>query len=166
MTTVKVATANPVKIEAIKNAFERYFEVLEVLPFEVESGVPAQPINDDVFKGAQNRIEKLEKVDNTEWDFLVSCEGGLICQCGYWFNLQVVQIVRRDGKTGVGLSQGYQIPSEYVEEVCSTSIAKLLDRLFEGKGGVSVLTHGQFNRKDLIESGTVMALTRVLNDVW
>lgn len=167
MTTVKVATANPAKIEAIKNAFGRYFEDIEIISQEVESGVPAQPVNEDVFKGAKNRIEELKKVGNdVEWDFLVSCEGGLISQYGYWFNLQVVQIERKDGKVGVGLSQGYQIPPEYVEEVCNTSIAKLLDRLFDGKGGISILTDGQFNRKDLIESGTIMALTRVQNDLW
>ena len=166
MATVKVATVNPVKIEAIRKAFSRYFENVELIPFDVESGVPDQPLNEDVFKGAKNRIANLKEIGDANWDFLVSCEGGLICQYGYWFNMQVVQIEQKEGKTGIGLSQGYQIPSEYVEEACNTSIAKLLDRLFKGKGGIGVLTHGEFQRKDLIESGTIMALTRVLNDAW
>lgn len=165
MTIVKVATKNSVKIEAIRNAFKRYFEEIEIISFEVDSGVPRQPINEEVFIGAQTRLENLKKVDNSKYDFFVSCEGGLINQYGNWFNLQVVQIESKDGKTGIGLSQGFQVPSEYINEIRNTSIARLFDRLF-GNGGISVLTHGQFNRKDLIESGTIMALARVLNDSW
>lgn len=159
---VRAATANPVKLEAIKLAFERYFdEEIEVIPKEVNSGVASQPINDEVFQGAKNRIEEVKKLEG-EYDFLVSCEGGLVCQYGCWFNLQIVMVERNDGKFGFGLSQGFQIPDEYVEEAINTSIAKTMDRLFEGKGGVSVLTRGHFNRGKLVEDGTMMALGKVL----
>ena len=169
MTDVKVAiaTANPVKIEAIKKAFELYFNDIEVLPFEVKSGVPSQPINEDVYKGARNRIEEIKKVNNVEVDYIVSCEGGLINQYGYWFNVQVIMVEGKDGKDGVALSQGFQIPPKYVDEVINTSIAKVLDRIFEGKGGIRKLTRDKFTRGDLITDGTIMALTRVMNgEIW
>ena len=166
MTIVKVATKNQVKIEAIMKAFERYFKEVKIIPYDVKSGVPSQPINEDVFKGAQNRIDNLKKVDSLQYDYLVSCEGGLVEEFGHWFNLQVVQIERNDGKTGIGLSQGCQIPHKYIKEIRSTSISKLFNRLFGKKGGISVLTCGQLNRKDLVENGTIMALTRFLNDAW
>ena len=167
MTIVKVATANPIKVEAIKEAFDRYFEDVEVIPFEVNSGVPRQPINEDVFKGAKNRIEELKKVGDAKFDFMVSCEGGLLNQYGYWFNAQVIMIERKDGKTGLGVSQGFQIPSEYIAEAMNGSIAEVLDRMFDGKGGIRMLTKGAFTRKDLIKDGTIMALTRVINgEIW
>ena len=165
---IKVASNNPTKIEAIRNGFERYFANVQIEAFEVNSNVPSQPINEEVFKGAENRIQEIKyKGDLSEWDFLVSSEGGLLNQYGHWFNVQVIQIESKDGKTGIGLSQGFQIPDEYVEEAKSTSVAKLLDRLFLGKGGIRLLTSGCFNRTKLIEDGTIMALTRVMNgDVW
>jgi len=167
MTIVKVATANPVKVEAIKKAFDRYFNDIEVISFEVDSKVPRQPINQDVFNGAKNRIEELKKVGDLEWDYMVSCEGGLINLYGYWFNVQVVMVEGKDGKKGFGLSQGYQIPPEYVDEVINTSVAEVLDRVFDGKGGIRMLTKGAFTRKDLIKDGTLIALARVINgEVW
>jgi len=167
MTYVKVATLNPTKIEAITEAFEIYFQDVEVMRYDVESGVPRQPVNEEVFQGAKNRLEGLKKEGEDNWDYLVSCEGGLIKLYDYWFNVQVIMIQRKDEKIGVGLSQGCQIPPEYIEEVIDTSIAKVLDRIFEGKGGIRVLTQDQFTRKNLIKDGTIMALTRVLNgDVW
>lgn len=163
-----IATNNPNKIEAIKNAFGRYFtnEELEICSFSVDSMVPSQPYNEDVFKGANNRIEGIRnKVE--DWDFLVSCEGGLIEQYGNWFNIQIVKIEHKDGKTGIGLRQGFQIPSKYIEEVKNTSVAKVLDKIFDGKGGLRVLTKGLYNRQKLIEDGTIMALTRIINgEIW
>lgn len=167
MTIVKVATLNPTKIEAIAEAFEIYFQDVEVMRYDVASGVPRQPVNEEVFQGAQNRLEGLKKEGEDNWDYLVSCEGGLINLYDYWFNVQVIMVQGKDEKIGIGLSQGCQIPPEYVEEVIDTSIAKVLDRIFEGKGGIRMLTHDQFTRKSLIKDGTIMALTRVLNgDVW
>lgn len=162
MTIVRVATKNPTKVMAIRKAFERYFKEVDVIPFEVQSGVSEQPINEDVFEGAENRLRGIEKVQG-KYDYLVSCEGGLIKQCGYWFNIQVTMVKDKNGKVGIGLSQGYQIPTKYVEKVINTSLANVLDMIFDGKGGIRVLSKGQFTRERLIEDSLVMALTRVLN---
>ena len=44
---------------------------------------------------------------------------------------------------------------------------KILDRIFEGKGGIRKLTRDKFTRGDLITDGTIMALTRVMNgEIW
>lgn len=165
---VIIATSNPEKIEAIRKVFERYFrnKKVEAYSFATRSGVPRQPCNEDVFKGAQNRIEKIRsKVE--DWDFLVSCEGGLINQYGNWFNVQVVMIEHKNGRKGIGISQGFQLPDKYVLEAQKTSVAKLLDRLFEGKGGLRVLTKGLYDRKRTVMDGTVMALTRIINgEIW
>lgn len=166
MTNVKVATLNRVKIEAIKTAFERHFIDVEVEPFEVCSGVPEQPTNNCVFEGAKHRLEELKRVCGS-YDYLVSCESGLIYQCGHWFNVQVVLIENSAGKSGFGVSQGYEVPMKYIQEILNTDMSQLFDRLFEGRGGTRVLTQNQFTRKALIQDGTSMALVSVLNgEVW
>ena len=163
MITIKVATENRVKIEAITEAFEYYFKNVHVMRYDVKSGVPDQPLNKDVFKGAQNRIKELAKKEDCNWDYLVSCEAGLINLYGYWFNVQVVMIQSKEGKFGVGVSQGVQIPPKHVNDIIHTSITNVLEKVFGRKGGINLLTYGRFTRKRLIEDATIMALTRILN---
>lgn len=161
MLVVKVATKKPVKLEAIQAAFERFFEdAVEVFGVEVDSGVPEQPMNDEVFIGAENRIIALKQVCG-DYDYLVSCEGGIINQYGYWINTQVILVENKEGDRGLGMSQGYQVPDSYIEDIRKTSIARVFDKLFgRKKGGLRFLSNGQFNRRNLIESGVIMALTR------
>ena len=164
MTHVKVASAtkNPAKNKAFLKAFQEYFSNVELIPLAVNSGVPSQPINEDVYRGAENRLEAIKNMCK-DADYFVSCEGGLINQYGYWFNVQVIMIEGKDGKRGSSISQGFQIPTQYVEEVINTSIAQVFDRVFQGEGGVRRLTGGKFTREDLVRDGTIMALTRMLN---
>lgn len=165
MTIVKVGTAKLTKAEAIQEAFERYFTDVQVIVNDVPSGVPRQPVDEEVFQGAKNRIEELRKGE--KYDYIVACEGGLMYQYGHWFNVQVVMVEAKDGKNGLGLSQGFEVPSKYIEEIRTTSISKVLDRIFDGKGGVRMLTQSDITRKDLIKDGTIMALTRIINgDIW
>lgn len=166
MTIVKVASDNPVKVEAIKTAFERYFVEVEAFPYQVNSGVPEQPTNNCVFEGAEHRLAELKKICG-EYDFLASCESGLICQSGHWFNVQVVIVEDKKGKSGFGVSQGYEVPAQYIDEILSTNMADFLHKRFNGRGGTRVLTKNQFTRKTLIQDGTIMALASVLNgDIW
>lgn len=167
MAIVKVATKKSVKLIAIEKSFKRYFDHIILTPFKVKSRVPRQPVNNDVFSGAENRLQELKKVCGKNYDFLVSCESGLLCLHGYWFNVQIVIVEDKKGNRGVGISQGYQIPEQYIQEIISTSLARTMDRLFDGKGGIRYLTKFQFTREDLIRDATTMALTRVLNgDIW
>ena len=167
MTIVKVATLKQVKVEGITEAFEYYFKNVQVMRYDVKSGVPEQPVNNQVFEGAKNRLLELREQENGYSDYWVACESGLINLYGYWFNFQVVMIMSKDGKFGVGVSQGLQVPHKYIHEAINTSIADVLDRIFKGKGGVRLLTYGKFSRKNLIRDATIMAITRMLNgDVW
>lgn len=163
---IKAGTANPVKLAAITAAFGYYFENVQVRGFEVDSHVPKQPIDQEVYAGAENRLQELKK-DKEDYDYLVSCEAGLISQYGRWFNVQVVLVEDKTGKRGLGLSQGFEIPRQYVQEAIHSSVAKVLDRIFDGNGGMRILSKGQFTREKLIHDGTVMALVRVINgEIW
>lgn len=164
MTTIKVATTNPTKIEAIKKAFSFYFEDVVIIPNNVESGVPRQPINNQVYEGAINRLNNLKTGD--DYDFLVSCEGGLVKAFEHWFNLHIVVIEDSNGKTSVGLSPAYPIPEKYINQIISSSLAEVLDKIFNGEGGIRKLTNGQLTRYDLIVEATRMALTSIMTKGW
>ena len=162
MTIVKVGTSNSLKREAIESALRHYFDELKVVSEEVESGVPEQPTNDLIFKGAENRLNALAKEN---YDILVACEGGLLHIAGRWFCVHAVLIEDKKGKRGLGISQGFEIPNKYLERAAETSVAEVLKDLFNG-GGLGDLTRGYFSREDMIKDATIMALTRILNEKW
>lgn len=165
---IKVGTTNPVKVKAIKEAFEHYFEDVQVRTYKIASYVPEQPIAREVMMGAENRLQNLKRTEE-EYDFLVSCEAGIIEQEDHWFNVQLVVIEDKNGKRSTGLSPSFEIPKKYVIEVVQTkaTIANILDRLFDGEGGIRVLSRGQFTREKMIHDGTVMALSGLINgDIW
>lgn len=168
MTSVKVATKNIIKIKPIDEVFEKHFGNVLCDAYDVKSGVPAQPINEEVFQGAENRIEQLKQiVKKGEYDYLVGCEDGLINLCEKWFGVQVITIEAQNGKRSTGISQGYPIPEEYVRKIVNSSVDDVVDDLVEDKGGIKYLTKNEVTKVDLVKNATVMALIRILNnDIW
>lgn len=163
MTIVKVATGNSLKREAIESALRHYFDDLKVVEEKVESEVPEQPTNALIFKGVENRLNALKKED---YDLLVACEGGLLHIAGNWFHIQAVLIEDKNGKSGLGISQGLELPNKYLEKAAETSVARVLEELF-AEEGLGALTRGYFKIEDMIKDATIMALTRIINgDKW
>lgn len=56
-----IATKNSGKIEAAKKALNRYFENVEVEGIPVPSDVSEQPVNEEIYQGAKNRVANLKK---------------------------------------------------------------------------------------------------------
>lgn len=166
LTIVKVATANQTKVDAVKKAFTHFFPELQVISCKVESGVAEQPINEEVYKGAENRIKEAKKI-KVDYNYIVSCEGGLVQLFGKWFNMQIVIVEDQKGKRSIGLSQSYQIPERYVSKIIQTSIATVFDELFSGRGGIRELTQNNVTREDLVKDATMMAISGIINQtVW
>ena len=57
---VLVATKNQGKIEGAKRALENYFDNVEIQGIPVESNVCEQPVNDEIYNGAKNRVKNLK----------------------------------------------------------------------------------------------------------
>ena len=57
MMKILMGTKNPGKIEGAKQAFEKYFDNVEIEGISVSSEVGDQPVNEEIFQGAKNRVK-------------------------------------------------------------------------------------------------------------
>ena len=55
-----IGTKNKLKVENARKALLHYFDDVEIIGIDVESEVAEQPINEEVYQGAKNRIENLK----------------------------------------------------------------------------------------------------------
>lgn len=173
---ILMGTKNPGKIEGAKQAFEKYFENVEVVGIPVSSNVGNQPINEEIIRGAKNRVKNLREyaIENQiKADFYVSSEAGITNLLGEWIDINAVVIEDSKGYQSIGTSQGFPIPDKYINEIKETELGKVMDRIFsgkelgKGKGGISFLTKNEVSRIDLTRNAFVMALTKHINgEMW
>ncbi len=173
---ILMGTKNPGKIEGAKQAFEKYFKDVEIEGISVSSGVGDQPINEEIFQGAKNRVKNLKEYaikNNIEADFYISSEAGITNLLGEWVDINAVVIEDSKEFQSVGISQGFPIPDKYIDEIKQTELGKVMDKIFsgkelgKGKGGISILTKGEVSRIDLTKNAFIMALTRHINgELW
>ncbi len=173
---VLVGTKNPGKIEAVKIAFDKYFDDVDIEGIKVESNVSDQPINDEIVQGAKNRVENLKeyaKENKIDADYYVSVEAGITNAFGEWIDFNFVVIENNKGLQSVGVSQGFEIPDRYMDEIKEKSLGVVMDKIFSGNelskgaGGISKLTKEQVTRIEIVSNGVVMALIKHINgDLW
>ena len=173
---ILMGTKNPGKIEGARQAFEKYFENIEIEGIAVESEVPSQPVNEEIFQGAKNRVKNLKKYakqNNIKADFYISSEAGITDLLGEWIDINAVVVEDAKGFQSVGTSQGFQIPNRYIDEVKEIELGKFMDKIFneqklgQGKGGINLLTKGEVTRIQLTRDAFIMALISHINDeMW
>ena len=173
---ILMGTKNPGKIEGAKQAFEKYFDNVEIEGVQVSSNVGDQPINEEILQGAKNRVKNLKEYainNNIEADFYISSEGGITNLLGEWIDINVVVIEDSKGFQSIGTSQGFPIPDKYLDEIKQTELGKVMDKIFngkelgKGKGGINFLTKDEVSRIDLVKNAFIMALVSHINgDTW
>ncbi len=173
---ILIGTKNPGKIQGAKEAFEKYFNNVEIQGIAVDSEVGDQPFNQEILQGAKNRVKNLKKYakeNQLEPDFYISSEAGITNSLGAWIDINCVVIEDSKGFQSIGTSQGFPIPDKYIEEIKETELGKVMDKIFsgkdlgKGKGGISYLTKNAVSRIDLTRNAFIMALTKHINgDIW
>lgn len=173
---VLMGTKNPGKIEGARQAFEKFFDNVEIEGISVNSDVGNQPLNEDIYNGAKNRVKNLRKYakeNDIEADFFVASEAGITNLIGNWIDINMVVIENKDGLESIGTSQGFPIPEKYMDEIKKTELGKVMDKIFSGeklgngKGGISYLTKNEVSRIELTKNAFVMALITFINgDIW
>ena len=173
---ILMGTKNPGKIQGAREAFEKYFDNVEIEGIAVDSEVGDQPFNQEILRGAKNRVKNLKKYakeNQIEPDFYISSEAGITNSLGEWIDVNCVVIEDSKGFQSIGTSQGFPIPDKYIEEIKETELGKVMDKIFsgkdlgQGKGGISYLTKDEVSRIDLTKNAFIMALTEHINgDIW
>jgi len=165
---VLVGSTNPVKVQAVKEAFSKFFEDVEVKGRKVNSGVPDQPFDDDTFKGARNRARALM---DEEADFYVGLEGGVTELLGRTFTFGAFCIIDRAGRESFGASPLLLLPSRVVEGLREgKELGDVMDELTgehntKQKGGASgFFTNGVVPRKDFYLQGLCVAMAPFLHE--
>ncbi|AIJ05014.1 hypothetical protein JH146_0163 [Methanocaldococcus bathoardescens] len=160
---VAIGSTNPVKIEAVKEGFEKVLGAVEVVGVDVISGVSSHPIGlEETYLGALNRAKNaFEKVQCT---YAVGIEAGLIKVGEHYIDIHVCVVF--DGiRETVGLSQGFEYPKIVAEKVLEGieggKIAEKISGIKDiGKniGLIGYLTDNNITRKDLCRDSVIMAL--------
>ena len=57
---VLIATKNQGKIEGAKRALQNYYSDIEIQGIPVDSNVGEQPVDDEIYIGAKNRVKNLK----------------------------------------------------------------------------------------------------------
>jgi len=165
---IAVGSTNNVKIEATKRAFSKFYENISVVGVNVDSGVSAQPINEQAFQGALNRANNALKIVK-DADFGVGIEGCVMKIFDKYYCTGFVVIISKSGEMHTGFSGWFECPPKILPRLLAGEELGLLMDEVSGKknikyneGAIGILTRGVVSRTDLYEHGIIMALTGFL----
>ena len=171
---ILVGSENPVKIEAVKEAFTKYFGNVEVVGIGVESHVPAQPVNDETYIGAQSRaihLKELNEKENLGADYFVGIEGGIAEEFEKWFAFGAMCIMNKEGEKGLGTSPHFELPVEVADKLLKgIELGDVIDELTttenskQHSGAIGFFTKGVMDRKELYTHGLIVAMIPFLHE--
>ncbi|MDQ5952418.1 MAG: inosine/xanthosine triphosphatase [Patescibacteria group bacterium] len=168
MKMVIIASTNPVKINATKNAFEAMFPGIE-FSFEgldSPSQVSAQPMGtEETVLGARNRIKHIREA-RPEADYFVGLEGGLITDENNHFVSQAwMVVVDKTGKESKAATATFVLPEVMSEMIRSgLEMGHATDRLYglvnskQKSSSVGVLTDNTIDRTAYYTHALTLAL--------
>ena len=168
---IDIGSKNPVKIEAVKEAFSLFFDNVNVEGFSVNSGVSSQPKTlNEVIQGAKNRA--INCFNNC--DYGIGLESGIFPVEGSLTNyLNVCCCAIYNGKkiVGIGFSPGFEYPQFVIKRILQeeSETGQIFDEILNEKnikqkqGIVGALAHNKYSRKDFTIAGVIMALCPLLN---
>lgn len=156
---IAVASVNPLKVKGVRDGFCRFFpgEEVYISSYDVPSGLgKRQPIESEIFNGAENRLKSLVRaVEEEAIDYFVAVQSGLATHGKYWFSKHVVIIRRYDGVEVAGESPAIMLPADSFIEIVNEDLAIALEK----SGGLSALSHNLLTRRFLIDEGVIAALS-------
>ncbi len=167
MTTIIVASQNPVKIQAAVAGFRRIFHGIDVQAqaVSVPSGVAEQPMSSaETLQGAVNRALNARQAA-PQADYWVGIEGGVEPSEDELLAFAWVVVVDGHGRLGKGRTATFLLPRQVAELVHQGKELGEADDIVFGRsnskqenGAVGILTGDAINRAGLYEQGVVLAL--------
>ncbi len=172
---IVVASRNPVKIDAVRQAFSSQFPAasLELIPIDVESGVSEQPDSDqETRRGARNRVGEAQCM-LPDADFWVGLEGGIECVGDQLMAFAWTVVRGRNGNTSEARSVTLPLPPAVKELVDDgLELGKANDRVFSTNnskqrgGAFGLLTDGRYTREFIYSQTLTFALIPFVNKLY
>ncbi len=172
MTTLVVASTNPVKVQAALNGFRRLFpaETVEVVTVSVPSGVAHQPQSDEeTLRGALNRSSNAMAA-RPRADYWIGIEGG-IQSSGDELAAFAWIVVRSGRMIGRARTGTFFLPPAVAELIRQgKELGEADDIVFDrsnskqDNGAVGLLTDNVIERAQLYEHAMILALIPFKNE--
>lgn len=168
---VIVASNNPVKIDAVRQAFQICFpgEIVEIIPIESPSGVREQPMSaSEAIEGAINRAQNVSHHETT--NYTVGIEGGLhfekVGTTEYCFEQAWACVLERaSGKYQIGSAPASPVPSVLQASIQSgntiaSAVSAMQGSPYDSKTGYEGwLTDDLIDRTLSTKIATILALS-------
>ncbi len=163
---VHVGSANPVKVEAVRNIFSQYYSELEVEGSVTRTSVPDEPWEEDVKRGAKERAWQVMM----NADIGVGIEAGLFRREDGIYDVQYCAILDKMGRYTFGTGPGFRYPSMMEAELMKGStVGEVFSEKIMGEnpgkqgGAIGYLTKGVMKRQQLTESAILAAMVPRIN---
>jgi inosine/xanthosine triphosphatase len=170
---VIVASKNPVKINAVKEGFERMFPNVKAI-FEgisVPSEVPDQPMgNQETYDGALNRAKNAKKeIPNA--DYWVGLEGGLIAHSATEMEVMAWIVVLNKNKIGKSRTASLDLPQATIDLINTglelghaDEIVHSVENSKQNMGTTGLLTNNTVTRMDYYVQSIIFAFVPFKNE--
>ena len=173
-TKILIGSENSVKIESARQSFSKFFKPVDVTGLRVDSGVPAQPCNEEVFVGAKNRAEHVKRINDEQHlnaNFFVGIEGGILQFHNRWFQGSVIHILDQQYRESFGTTGLYELPNWIIEKLLAgNELGPIIDELVQNsntkaqQSTIGFLTNGEVDRLKNNTQAITFALVPFLQD--
>ena len=172
---IVVASGNPVKIDASREAFTTLFPdtTLEIIPAVVESGVSDQPTTDsETRRGARNRA-LAARIAKPDADYWVGIEGGIEVIDDQLMAFAWMAVQGKSGELSEARSVTLPLPPAVKQLVGNgLELGEANDQVFstvnskQGGGAFGLLTDGLYTRESVYCQTLIMALIPFVNPLY
>ncbi len=165
---IKVGSKNPVKENAVKQAFSRYFDDVEVEAVNGNSEVSDMPLTDkEAIQGAINRANNIYQEG---YDYFVGLEGGAQDSEHGMFLFGWAAVLDKNKNLGLACSGRFLLPENVADklrkgEELGPLLSELtnIEHINKKQGAVGLVTHDQITRTKFLEKSTILALVKFIN---
>lgn len=167
MQTVMVASTNPAKVAAVRDAFSLAFPLVSfnVEGIAAQSGVRDQPLtNEETLLGARNRVKHCRE-QCPDADYIVGLEAGIDDKFTFaWM------VIEHNGQYSESRSASLPLPPLALEKIQQgMELGDVMDEMFnqqnvKQKGGaIAMLTNHLLTRSSVYQQALILALIPFLN---
>ena len=152
-----IGTKNPVKIQAVKKAFEQAQLDADFISYDVPSEVSAQPISDEETRlGAVNRARHAQRKEGVEAG--IGLEGGVKWIEGTLYLCNWGALVTSEGTVFTAMGAGLPLPDEIAKGIeAGSELGPLMDQftsrtgIRHAEGAIGVFTNNLITRQSMFE---------------